>query len=705
MSGRSGGRSPHTEWMRVTSSASARPSGGRIPGSLPGEHRLPRSGRACRAAGCDLLRPRPRARGEPVPARARRPGRERRLSSESARSGSNAGASISPRRYATASPRWRTATGSTPASATSGADSAAQTTRCSPARRAPSATASAPATGRTRPSSASSPTAACSASRSAGICLVAARTASEIGRSNPDPSLRNAAGARLTVIRRFSGHSSEAETTPLRTRCFASWHARSASPTIAKPGTPELQVRLDLDLSRLEPDESVGDRACEHPAEARRGGVGPMVATTPRRNVKTTEPTRAKQKTCKVKCSTPRCRSRPLPTKPFDLVPRVEERLDLLRDELEVVSVVTPGSARGDRALASPRTVARHAPVLKVPSIAPSTTLTAAVRTVIAPMTPAGPAAPAGPGRSGRSLRPGRARRQLARREVRAQQRPVRDLRRVDRVGPDLRAGHGCELQLRRARRCSSRADSPQRRSFLRARPAVRGTPPPLPATAAGSRAFACVLPFRVSCRPGYPWPRPIPSRSPEALTLLLRARGRGDQHGLEVLARAAAGPPVDVPLEASSSRSPLRSQDFGVEIATVVDDDASRARRAPGRPCIGGRPARFRRRTPRSRPGSCPRAAAPSSTLTAVVQAEQLVGVAVLLVVVDQARVRRRGEDRVEAPVERRRPARRRAGSRRRAPDAGSAGTPSGDRGCRADSGRGTCRPPATGRHVRRCL
>ena len=125
-----------------------------------------------------------------------------------------------------------------PASAASGADSAAQTTRWSPARRAPSATASVPATGRTRPSSASSPTAACSASRSGGSCRVAASTASAIGRSKPDPSFRSAAGARLTVIRRFSGQSSEAETTPLRTRCFASWQARSASPTIANPGTP-----------------------------------------------------------------------------------------------------------------------------------------------------------------------------------------------------------------------------------------------------------------------------------------------------------------------------------------------------------------------------------------------------------------------------------------------------------------------------------
>ena len=56
-------------------------------------------------------------------------------------------------------------------------------------------------------------------------------------RSKPDPSFRRPAGARLTVIR-FSGHSSCAEPIPLRTRCFASAHARSASPTIAKPGRP-----------------------------------------------------------------------------------------------------------------------------------------------------------------------------------------------------------------------------------------------------------------------------------------------------------------------------------------------------------------------------------------------------------------------------------------------------------------------------------
>ena len=70
-----------------------------------------------------------------------------------------------------------------------------------------------------------------------GTCRDAASTASAIERSKPEPSLRRPAGARLTVIR-FSGHSSCAEPMPLRTRCFASAQARSASPTIAKPGRP-----------------------------------------------------------------------------------------------------------------------------------------------------------------------------------------------------------------------------------------------------------------------------------------------------------------------------------------------------------------------------------------------------------------------------------------------------------------------------------
>ena len=188
-------------------------------------------------------------------------------------SGSNVGASISPRKYETTSPSVLTGTGSMPASAASGADSAAQTRRVRPARRAPSATASVPETGRIRPSSASSPTAAWSASRSGGSCLVAPSTASEIGRSNPEPSLRSAAGARLTVIRRLCGHSRAAETTPLRTRCFASWQARSASPTIANAGTPGWRCASTSTLRGSRPTSAwVTARASTH-ADGRHGGA------------------------------------------------------------------------------------------------------------------------------------------------------------------------------------------------------------------------------------------------------------------------------------------------------------------------------------------------------------------------------------------------------------------------------------------------
>ncbi len=58
-----------------------------------------------------------------------------------------------------------------------------------------------------------------------------------IGRSNPEPSFRSSAGARLTVTRR-RGNSSSADAIPLRTRSRASFSALSASPTIANAGTP-----------------------------------------------------------------------------------------------------------------------------------------------------------------------------------------------------------------------------------------------------------------------------------------------------------------------------------------------------------------------------------------------------------------------------------------------------------------------------------
>ena len=77
----------------------------------------------------------------------------------------------------------------------------------------------------------------CARARSRGSCCDAASSASAIGRSKPEPSLRSSAGARLTVIRRGGKLSSAAEI-PERTRSRASWQARSARPTIAKPGMP-----------------------------------------------------------------------------------------------------------------------------------------------------------------------------------------------------------------------------------------------------------------------------------------------------------------------------------------------------------------------------------------------------------------------------------------------------------------------------------
>ena len=44
-------------------------------------------------------------------------------------------------------------------------------------------------------------------------------------------------------------------------------------PDDREPGNAGLHVRLDLDLPRLETDESMSDRACEHPFHGRREGA------------------------------------------------------------------------------------------------------------------------------------------------------------------------------------------------------------------------------------------------------------------------------------------------------------------------------------------------------------------------------------------------------------------------------------------------
>ena len=198
-----------------------------------------RSRAARRAAGCDHRRPRSRARGGRAPARARRSGREaeppgrRSRRPASGSGGSRCAAEVRdrlgemPHRHRLDARERdlgsRLGRADEPARAVSpralGRD---QRARHGPKPSVEGELARPPRAPRGSPS---------------GIWREAASTASAIGRSKPEPSLRRSAGARLTVIRR-SGHSSSAEVIPLRTRSLASWQARSARPTIANPGTP-----------------------------------------------------------------------------------------------------------------------------------------------------------------------------------------------------------------------------------------------------------------------------------------------------------------------------------------------------------------------------------------------------------------------------------------------------------------------------------
>ena len=119
------------------------------------------------------------------------------------------------------------------------------------------------------------------------------------------------------------------------------------------------------------------------------------------------------------------------------------------------------------------------------------------------------------------------------------------------------------------------------------------------------------------------------------------------DEHVLVVLAGAPAGAAVHVPAQPLVELEPGALEDLRVEVAAVVDDDEHAARRARAR--------RRRSRAPRAMPSRYASSAArdvpalggAELELAPVVEAEQLVRVPVLLVVVDQARVRRRGERR----------------------------------------------------------
>ena len=76
-------------------------------------------------------------------------------------------------------------------------------------------------------------------SASGGICRVAVRIPSAMGRSKTGPAFRVSAGARFTVIRR-TGISKPEFRTAARTRSRASRTAVSGSPTIEKVGSPGL---------------------------------------------------------------------------------------------------------------------------------------------------------------------------------------------------------------------------------------------------------------------------------------------------------------------------------------------------------------------------------------------------------------------------------------------------------------------------------
>ena len=152
--------------------------------------------------------------------------------------------------------------------------------------------------------------------------------------------------------------------------------------------------------------------------------------------------------------------------------------------------------------------------------------------------------------------------------------------------------------------------------------------------------------------RPGYSDARSNPPLPTESLRIPYPGH-RGDQHGLEVLACAAARPPVYVPFQAILEPEPAPFEDVGIEPSSIVhDDEHGRSGRQ------GGRASAQNLRDPYAvlldRRSACSARRRPELALAAIVKAEQLVGIAVLLVVVDEAGVRRRGEDGVVLPSER---------------------------------------------------
>src|SRR5439155_9099868 len=92
--------------------------------------------------------------------------------------------------------------------------------------------------------------------------------------------------------------------------------------------------------------------------------------------------------------------------------------------------------------------------------------------------------------------------------------------------------------------------------------------------------------------------------------------------------------------------------EDLRIQVTTIVDDDEERRTRAEKRPrALEHRSDPVRVGGERGAARACRGGA--ELALAPVVEAEELIGVAVLLVVVDQSRIRRRGDDGVEPPAQ----------------------------------------------------
>ena len=259
-----GASRPATEWIRVTSSAASSSSSGRIPGSRRASIVLPVPGGPASSTLCvpaAAISSARRARSWP-----RTSARSGTGSRSTSRSGNGSGGSCVPRRYATASARWWTGIGSTPASATSGAGLG---------RADEPAEARAPRSlgGDQRAGDGPDAPVERELAERGDIRRAHRRQLMRRGEHRerdrevePRALLAQARGREVDRDPPHRETRARPRRCPLRTRSFASWQARSASPTIANDGRASCEVGLDLDPARLEADERMRDRSSEHDA-------------------------------------------------------------------------------------------------------------------------------------------------------------------------------------------------------------------------------------------------------------------------------------------------------------------------------------------------------------------------------------------------------------------------------------------------------